>query len=130
MTIDNNNRDSNFDFRMTANGEILIRLREPLEFSEFTVPAGFVSDGASIPRIGWTLIGHPFDYNYLMEAIGHDFLYQTQTLMTRKESDQWFYRKLHVKPWLRVRSRIIYRALRLFGWIAWNQHRKELGKGK
>lgn len=38
------------------------------------VPAGFVCDGASIPRLAQSIIGHPFD-EYLEDTILHDYLY-------------------------------------------------------
>ncbi|TPI27329.1 DUF1353 domain-containing protein [Mesorhizobium sp. B3-1-9] len=40
---------------------------------EWTVPAGEVTDGASIPRFAWSLVGGPFDGPYLDAAIIHDY---------------------------------------------------------
>ncbi len=42
-----------------------------------TVPTGFVTDLASIPRVFWSLLRPDGDYVYA--AIIHDFLYWTQT---------------------------------------------------
>lgn len=39
-----------------------------------TVPADFVSDGASIPKILWPIIGAPIGNKHLPAAIVHDFL--------------------------------------------------------
>ena len=36
------------------------------------IPAGFVTDGASIPALFWALVGNPFDPDYIAEAIVHD----------------------------------------------------------
>src|SRR5262245_38142541 len=47
------------------------RLSDP-----FTVPAGFVTDLASIPRIFWSAL--PRDGEYAYAAILHDYLYWTQ----------------------------------------------------
>lgn len=41
----------------------------------WTVPAGFVTDGASIPRELWSLIGSPFTGRYRVAAIFHDAAY-------------------------------------------------------
>jgi hypothetical protein len=41
----------------------------------FVVPAGFESDGASIPRFAWSIIGHPFKDEYCLPALLHDYLY-------------------------------------------------------
>jgi hypothetical protein len=35
-------------------------------------PAGWVVDGASIPRIGWSLIGGPFEGRYRNASVIHD----------------------------------------------------------
>ena len=39
---------------------------------------GFSSDGASIPRLLWWLIGHPFLHSYLLAAVLHDALYRSE----------------------------------------------------
>ena len=41
-----------------------------------TVPAYFITDGASIPRTLWPVIGHPFKADVFQAAVVHDFLYQ------------------------------------------------------
>lgn len=51
------------------------------------VPAGFVTDLASIPRIFWSLL--PSDGNYAYSAVIHDYLYWTQT-MSREDADRVF----------------------------------------
>jgi hypothetical protein len=37
-----------------------------------TASPGFVSDGASIPRVAWTLVGGPWDGKYRQAAVVHD----------------------------------------------------------
>lgn len=91
-------------------------------FGRYIVPPGFESDGASMPRFFWRLIGHPFSMDYLREAILHDYFYRTQTV-TRKHADRIFLSMLKEK--LSVRSRIIHLALRLFGWIAWRKNKQK-----
>jgi hypothetical protein len=88
----------------------------------FTVPPGFESDGASLPRRFWRIIGHPFDMNYLREAIGHDYLYRRQRL-PRKIADAIFDELLRgrIAAWRRWG---IYHGLRLFGWIAWRKNKR------
>jgi hypothetical protein len=41
----------------------------------FNIPRGFIFDGASIPRIFWPFIGHPFNGKYIKSALVHDYLY-------------------------------------------------------
>ena len=86
------------------------------------VPAGFISDGASIPCFFWRLIGHPFDLDYLTEAVCHDHMYRLQDV-SRKFADRWFFRALERH---RVRRVLFLIALRLFGWIAWERNRRRL----
>ena len=57
------------------------------------VPKGFESDGCSMPRFFWRLFGHPFDMQYLREAILHDWLYKTQ-IFDRKAADLIFREEL------------------------------------
>ena len=43
------------------------------------VPAGVEVDGASIPRIFWTLFGGPFEGNYIHASVVHDHFCVTRT---------------------------------------------------
>ena len=36
------------------------------------VPKGEPTDGASIPKVLWTVLGHPFDPDFINAAIIHD----------------------------------------------------------
>ena len=56
---------------------------------QIVVPKGFESDGCSMPRFFWRVFGHPFDMQYLREAILHDWLYKTQ-IFDRETSDRLF----------------------------------------
>ena len=40
------------------------------------IPKGFVTDGASIPRLFWRLVGDPFAPDYICAAVVHDFLWR------------------------------------------------------
>lgn len=85
------------------------------------VPTGFMTDFASVPRIFWAII--PPDGKYTAAAIVHDFLYSTQE-RGRKETDKIFInamKSLGVSWWKR---NIMYRAVRLFGWIPWRNKEK------
>ena len=91
------------------------------------VPIGFISDGASIPRFAWSIIGSPWGGKYTEAAIIHDYLYFTRTT-TRKYADKIFIlgmRDLGVSWWRRV---TMYRSVRSFGWIPWNNKEKKKNK--
>ena len=86
------------------------------------VPTGFVTDFASSPPQIWWLI--PPWGKYGKAAIIHDWLYQTG-LRTRKQADEIFLEGmiiLGVTPW---RRRLMYRGVRLFGWLAWHPGKQE-----
>ncbi|EGV2929238.1 DUF1353 domain-containing protein, partial [Salmonella enterica] len=95
------------------------RVYEPFEFylsddnsDVIEVPAGFVTDLATIPRIFWTIL--PPDGKYAKAAIIHDWMYDN-ALRTKKEADLIFLdgmTVLGVPKWKRI---IMYYAVRLFG---------------
>ena len=68
-----------------------------------TVPAGFISDGASIPRWAWRAIGHPFDARWIRSALLHDYLCRTRKLSSRETHDL-FYKTMRWEKnsWLRA----------------------------
>ncbi|ECO0849866.1 DUF1353 domain-containing protein [Salmonella enterica subsp. enterica serovar Newport] len=76
------------------------------------VPAGFITDLATIPRIFWSLM--PPDGRYAKAAIIHDYLYDN-ALRTKKEADLIFLdgmAVLGVPKWKRI---VMYLAVRIFG---------------
>lgn len=56
--------------------------------TRYTVPAGFETDFASIPRLFWTFVGHPAG-QYAQAAVLHDWLYRTKAA-PRAEADRIF----------------------------------------
>lgn len=94
--------------RYRINGEIV------------TVPPGYISDGASVPRFYWWR--YPPIGLYTRPAIVHDFLYE-QGRYSRARCDRVFAEAMEeagVDAWTR---RLFYYQLRLWGWGAWNRHR-------
>lgn len=83
------------------------------------VPKGYITDGASIPRFLWGIVGHPFG-RYAQAAVVHDLCYE-KNLYSRKRSDEIFLEAMQVLgvPWLT--RRIIFRAVRMFGWISYKK---------
>lgn len=78
------------------------------------IPSGFITDGASIPRFAWRVIGHPFESAYIEVFVEHDYDYQTGRI-TRAAADEKMLDGLKAKgcPWLKRYT--IYWAVRLFG---------------
>lgn len=80
-----------------------------------TVPTGFITDFASVPRILWAIIAPTG--RHTKAAVLHDYLYSTSSTLnfTRKHCDKLFLEAmkiLGVKKWKRV---LMYRGVRLFG---------------
>jgi hypothetical protein len=110
-----------------------------LGYVRLELPAGFRTDGASVPRGGWALVGHPFASQVLLAAHVHDQLYRTQgwvapgLRLSRAEVDQLFHdmlwldivRPLEVaaalapKGWRRWRAALRLRLAILRCWIMW-----------
>jgi len=89
------------------------------------VPVGFKTDFASIPQPFWSLL--PPDGAYTGAAVVHDFLYATHKIdgkRTRKRCDQIFLEAMEVLDVPKWKRKIMYRAVRMFGWIGWNKKRK------
>lgn len=76
------------------------------------VPAGTVTDLASVPRILWTVF--PPHGKYAKAAIVHDFLY-TNALYNKRIADDVFNEAMCVLKVPRWRRVIMYWAVRLFG---------------
>ncbi|EEM1818480.1 DUF1353 domain-containing protein [Salmonella enterica subsp. enterica] len=95
------------------------RVYEPFEFylsddesDVIEVPAGFITDLATVPRIFWMLL--PPDGKYAKAAIIHDYLYDN-ALRSKKEADLIFLdgmTVLGVPKWKRM---VMYLAVRVFG---------------
>ena len=80
-------------YKRLEDGETVAVLQKDMAYytskGQILVPKGFESDGCSMPRFFWRVFGHPFDMQYLREAILHDYLYKTQ-IFDRKTADLIF----------------------------------------
>ena len=88
-------------------------------FPRVVVPAGEVTDGASVPRAFWWF-APKMSPMYLAAAIVHDHLYGNKGrgngfVMTREEADDLFLESMLWLGMRRWRARIMYRAVRAFG---------------
>jgi hypothetical protein len=85
------------------------------------IAPGFESDGASIPRCLWSLVGPRYAAKTFPAALAHDALYAAE-LTDRGEADWEFLillEKMNVS-WLRRNA--YYSAVRLAGWTVWRNH--------
>lgn len=105
-------------------------LRQPLvwrdEFGEVTVPAGFVTDFASVPRLVWAFIS-PWG-KHGKAAVLHDYLYWMRE-GARVDADALFLRVMRHCGQIFVIRRSMWLAVRLFGWIAWYGNAADKARG-
>ena len=110
----------------------------------YTVPAGFKTDGASIPRFLWRVCGTPLDVPRVYAALVHDWLYSGGVpnaarlhdaaysgtpVVTRAEADALYRDLLIALGVSRVKVYTEWGALRLCGGSHWyknkNTNKKE-----
>ena len=120
-------------------GRACVRLLEPVDYrvgsaesdEQIMVPAGFETDFASIPWGLWNLF--PPLGPWARPAIIHDFLYATrgdgifgtrkwitrEVAYSRAEADAIFREAMEVVEVPAWRRAIMYRAVRIGGWVCW-----------
>jgi hypothetical protein len=92
-----------------------------------SVPTGFVTDFASIPRIFWSVLRPDGEYAYA--AVIHDYLYWEQTT-SREAADDTFreaMKDFHIDA---ATAFVIYKAVRLGGNSAWLNNGRLKAKGE
>ena len=85
------------------------------------VKAGFVFDGASIPRALWRLCGHPLEAPRIAAALAHDWIYASRAC-ARADADAIYREICRMVGIAWICRTTEYEVLRWFGWIAWNGH--------
>lgn len=108
-----------------------IELEAPFHFLDFDeegkeirrveVPAGFISNFNSVPRIFWRIFP---PWKYPEAGVVHDYLYKFNGV-TREEADKIHRRILELKGAPAFIRRFAYRSLRWFGGKAWDGYRKQ-----
>lgn len=107
---------------------------------QIIIPKGYKSDGASVPRLVWTLSGLTPDGLIRAAALIHDFIYDhsgqlpcgsfkyvvegvwyncTEIDWTRKEADQLFANIMKECGVSKFKRRVAYLAVRVGGWTGW-----------
>jgi hypothetical protein len=85
---------------------------------KYWIPNGYWYDGASIPRIFWSLVGSPFQPKFLAPALWHDWGYLTHVL-PRSVYDEGFRTLLMDCGVGSFKARIMWSAVRTGGVFAW-----------
>ena len=110
-------------------------LREDYKFEDLsggsiTIPAGFIWDGASIPKVRGAIaleVGNTRYNSALGEGLIHDFMYRDPKRFSKEEADDLFYVNL-----VRCRNAnpiAIYEAVKVAGGDSYQGHRKRQDQG-
>lgn len=86
------------------------------------VPAGLVTDFASVPRLLWNIF--PPWGKYGKAAVLHDFMYQRQEF-TKTFSDAIFLEAMEAIGVGWLTRTLIWNGVRFGGFVAWDQHKRE-----
>lgn len=98
---------------------------------EITVPKDLETDGRSTPRLFWNIV--PPVGPALWAAVPHDYLYQfggyhtwggQLVVITRAQADAVYRELMVLKGFSKPKAWVSYAMLRLFGFVAWNNHRQ------
>ena len=102
-------------------------LTEPFYIGGYMVPEYFVTDGASIPRLLWSVSGHPYHPLFIGPAIGHDYMYAHHIVLniTKEYADTMF--KIHLldNGISKYDAHKMYLAVKMFGGKGWRE--QEMG---
>lgn len=81
---------------------------------EWACPAGVYTNGASIPRFFWRIVGHPFDGRYRMAAAVHDVHCQFK-VASHKDVHNMFFWACRTNGCGPIRAWILWAAVYYFG---------------
>lgn len=84
-----------------------------------TIKSGLLTDGASIPKVLWSIIGCPMNGKYVGSALIHDGLYASHAL-SKEESDLLFLDMMKDNGVTEWRRTLMYYAVKFFGSSAYN----------
>lgn len=102
--------------------------RENNENEKIVVPAGFITNFASIPRVFWSIyppLGYGKGFNYGKSAMLHDYLYSSFAKKpsgeryTRKEADDIFLESMLAVGVYKFNARLFWLMVRAFGKLSY-----------
>jgi hypothetical protein len=101
--------------------EFVYHVGDEGSYDTIRVPAGEETDFASIPRVFWRVL--PPTGVYGKAAVIHDHLYKTGA-RPKHEADLIFLEAMDVLGTPSPVRHTMYWAVKMFGFAAWNKHRK------
>lgn len=103
------------------NGKVIKTLEDipfTLNGKDYVVPAGFTSNGCSVPRFLWSLLSPAIDNTTIKASCVHDWLYENH-VCTRKEADQWYRDDLKANGYPTWKANLVYVGVRVGGGSHW-----------
>ena len=91
-----------------------------LDGTHYVVPAGFRSDGMSVPRWLWSIVSPRLDFITLVPSVIHDWLYATH-IVARAVADGWYREALVRCGYGIVKAFVVWLAIKIFGY--WHLYR-------
>ena len=85
-----------------------------------TVKNGFDFDGASIPKLLWSIYGSPLNGNYVVASLIHDGLYASQKV-SKSVSDKIFLDIMKQSNVGYIKRTSMYLAVKMFGGKDWKE---------
>jgi hypothetical protein len=103
------------------------QVTKDFNWGDVCVPAGFITDGASIPRLvhAWA---SPTGPNF-PSALVHDYRYRFQ-MGKRKDADDEFYYNMKILNIRWSQAFIMYIFARIFGYFAWRKNTSRIEEVK
>jgi hypothetical protein len=90
------------------------------DYIQVTVKSNFTTDGASIPKVFWSVVGNPLENDLLKPSIIHDGLY-TLMQLPRDKCDKLLKEMLLFNGTSKVKANLVYYAVRIFGGSHWKK---------
>jgi len=81
---------------------------------EWSVPPGYISDGASIPRAVWSIVGHPLTGEYIKASVLHDYYVDSRT-EPAKETHRMFHEAMLADGVTKTKASLLYFAVSSYG---------------
>lgn len=89
------------------------------DWIKVTIKKGLITNGASIPRAFWSIIGCPMSGLYVGSAIIHDGLYGSH-ILTKEESDMLFLDMMTHNGVSKIKRTLMFWAVKYAGKSAWD----------
>ena len=89
------------------------RVYENYFYKGVCVPKGFITNGADIPRVLWSIFP-PNSPEYLSAVVLHDYMCAKRDVFTYKEADEMFYRAMMDIGVAKWKAKLFYKSWRIY----------------